>query len=103
MPAGITLREETIEDAVSAAGLLRGTAKIDGKRIFVIGHSLGAYAAPRIGVADPALAGLILLAGNTRPIDVLIDEQIAYLGGTEAQAAALKKRLPMLILLDGGR
>ena len=97
-PANITLNEETIQDAVSAANLLRANAKIDPKRIYVIGHSLGAYAAPRIGQADPKLAGLVLLAGSARPISVLIDEQIKYLGGTPAQAEQMKKSVPAAYL-----
>jgi uncharacterized protein len=94
LPANITLREETIEDALSAVALLRKNPKLDPKRIYVIGHSLGAHAAPRIGQADPAIAGLVLLAGNTRPLDTLIDEQIRYLGGTPAQAVQMKGAIP---------
>jgi dienelactone hydrolase len=91
--ANITLYEETIQDAVSAASLLKSSENIDPKRVYIIGHSLGAHAAPRIGQADPTLAGLILLAGNTRPLDVIIDEQIEYLGGTPAKAAELKSSI----------
>ncbi len=94
LPANITLREETIDDALSAVALLRKNPKVDPKRIYVIGHSLGAHAAPRIGQADPAIAGLVLLAGNTRTLDTLIDEQIRYLGGTAAQAAQMKGAIP---------
>lgn len=94
LPKDITLREETVDDALSAVQLLRRTPGIDGKRIFVIGHSLGAFAAPRIAAADAAIAGVVLLAGNTRPVDVLLDEQIKYLGGKPEQAAAIKKSMP---------
>ncbi len=94
MGANLTLSQETIEDAVSAAKLLRATPAIDPKRVYVIGHSLGAYAAPRIGQADPSLAGLILLAGYTRPFDVLIDEQFQYLGASPAKAEEFKKQIP---------
>jgi hypothetical protein len=94
LPAGITLREETIEDALSAVALLRRTPKVDAKRIYVIGHSLGGYAAPRIGQADATIAGLVLLAANTRPLDTVIDEQVRYLGGTAAQAAQMKSAIP---------
>ena len=92
--SNITLHQETIEDAISAANLLRATPGIDPKRVFILGHSLGGYAAPRIGQADPSLAGLILLAGYTRPFDVLIDEQFQYLGAPPAKAEEFKKQIP---------
>jgi dienelactone hydrolase len=93
-PATITLDEETIQDALSAAKLLRSTAKIDPKRIFVIGHSQGGYAAPRIGKADPTLAGLILLGANSRPIGVLVAEQTKYLGMAPEEAAQIMLMMP---------
>jgi uncharacterized protein len=75
----LTAKEETIDDAVSAAAQLRATEGIDPKRIFVLGHSLGGTLAPRIGQADPKLAGLIILAGATRPLEDLMVEQTRYL------------------------
>ena len=44
----LTVREETIDDAVLAAALLRTHARIDPARVFVVGHSLGGTLAPRI-------------------------------------------------------
>lgn len=44
----LTVREETIEDAVLAAELLRKDSRIDPEKIFIIGHSMGAMLAPRI-------------------------------------------------------
>ena len=82
--ARLTLREETVDDAVSAAALLRRTEGVDAKRVFVLGHSLGGMAAPRIGKADPALAGLMILAGSTRPLEDLIVEQTRYLVSVQA-------------------
>lgn len=58
-----TVREETIDDAVSALALLRAQPEVDSARTFMIGHSLGGYLAPRIAAADGRLAGLILMAG----------------------------------------
>jgi dienelactone hydrolase len=75
----LTLRQETIEDAVKAAALLRTQPDIDPKRVFVLGHSLGGYAAPRIGKQDEKLAGLILFAASSRPIEDLIIEQNEYM------------------------
>jgi fermentation-respiration switch protein FrsA (DUF1100 family) len=76
---GLTVQEETIDDALSAVALLHGTDKIDPARVFLAGHSLGAYLAPRIAAQTSDLAGIILLAGPARPLDVLIVEQVHYL------------------------
>ena len=96
-----TVREEVIEDALAAAAFLRSRAGLDPKRVFVLGHSLGGTVAPRIGEEDRALAGLIVLAGTTRPILKVAREQVAYLAslnpGTidpEAAIAALKNAAP---------
>jgi dienelactone hydrolase len=75
----LTLKEEVIDDTLAAVAVLRKEPAVDGKRLFVLGHSLGAVAAPRIGERDPALAGLILLAGNTRPLEDVILDQITYI------------------------
>jgi fermentation-respiration switch protein FrsA (DUF1100 family) len=74
----LTIKEETIDDALAAVAQLRKHKEIDAKRIFVVGHSLGATAAPQIGERDPAIAGLVLMAGNARPLEDLILEQITY-------------------------
>jgi hypothetical protein len=81
----LTVQEETVDDALSAVALLRQTKGIDPARIYVLGHSLGGYLLPRIGSADPHIAGLISMAGPTRPLEDLTLEQVTYitsLGGT---------------------
>jgi dienelactone hydrolase len=75
----ITPKEEVVDDALAAAAMLRKNKAIDGKRIFVLGHSLGASMAPRIAEGDGKLAGLILLAGTTRPLEDAMIEQITYI------------------------
>lgn len=75
----LTVREETTEDAILAAALLRAHDRIDSKRVFVLGHSLGGILAPRIAAEDRSLAGLIILAGATRPFVEVAREQLAYL------------------------
>jgi uncharacterized protein len=86
--ANLTAREEAIDDALAAAAQLRATRGVDPKRVFVLGHSLGGTLAPRIGQADPKLAGLVLLAGASRPLEDLVVEQTRYLlslsGGVSA-------------------
>jgi hypothetical protein len=75
----LTVKEETVDDAVSAAAQLRATEGIDPKRVYVLGHSLGGMVTPRIAKADPQIAGLIILAGATRPLEDMIIEQTRYL------------------------
>jgi len=77
--ASLTIKEETVDDALAAVAELRKHKTIDATRIFVIGHSLGATVAPQIGARDPMIAGLVLLAGNARPLEDLILEQITYI------------------------
>src|SRR5262249_35109667 len=79
----LTFKEEVTDDAVSAVELLRKTEKIDPKRIFVIGHSLGALLAPRIAEVEPEVAGIVMMAGNQRPLEDLILEQVTYLYSLE--------------------
>jgi len=74
-----TVKEETVDDAVLAYELLRKTDRIDPDRIFILGHSLGAMVMPRIGLKTPEAAGLIFMAGNTRPLEDLIVEQYEYI------------------------
>jgi dienelactone hydrolase len=74
-----TVQEETIDDALSAVAQLRLTPGIDPKRIFVLGHSLGGMLAPRIGQADPQIAGLIIMAGSVRPFEEIIVDQTRYI------------------------
>jgi dienelactone hydrolase len=75
-----TVQEETVEDAEKALALLRSQPEVNGSKIFLVGHSLGAYVAPRIAEQDGKLAGMVLMAGNVRPLEDLLVEQAEYLG-----------------------
>jgi hypothetical protein len=112
-PSHFTVREETIDDAVSAVAQLRHTKGIDPKRVFVLGHSLGGMLAPKIGQTDTNIAGLILLAGATRPTEDVIVEQTRYLisvNGTPsaadeaylARVEAAAARVKQLTAADAG-
>ncbi len=100
--ASITVRQETTDDAEAAVALLRRTPKVDPGRVFLVGHSLGAYLAPRIAAAIPGeLAGIGMLEAPSTPLPELIVIQETYLaslaGGTpspqvEQQLAALAQQ-----------
>ena len=69
----ITVWEETIEDALLAAALLRSDSRIG--PVFLLGHSMGAMLAPRIECAGGDFRGLILLAGTPRRLEEVLLEQ----------------------------
>ena len=88
-PTELTVKEEAMDDAHSAVVLLTTMPEIDPRRIFLVGHSLGAYLAPRIASGTPQIAGIILFAANARPIEDLVVEQVRYeasLAGTVTPA-----------------
>ncbi len=89
----IDVDRETTDDALLAVAMLRKEAKIDSKRIFVLGHSQGGMMAPRMAARDPSIAGLVLLAAPSRPLlDILIEQtrRMAVLddGKTSAEESA---------------
>ena len=105
-PAVITVQQESIDDALAAAALLRATEGIDPARIYILGHSLGGLVAPRIGQQDLELAGLIILAGPTRPTHELLVEQFDYLFNLdgeiiEVEQASLDQAAAWAQLLGG--
>ncbi len=74
----MTLREETIEDALAAAAFARAQPCVDPARVFVLGHSLGGTAIPRIARGDGELHGFVIMAGATRPLEQVIVDQLAF-------------------------
>ena len=91
MVAELTVKEEVIDDALLAIKVMRQTDGIDSKRVFLLGHSLGATVAPRIALQDPDLAGLIILAGITRPLEDTILDQFTYLYNLEGEMTDQQK------------
>jgi dienelactone hydrolase len=92
MDGSWTVMEEMVEDAVLAAEMLKVDPRIDGDRIFLIGHSMGGMLAPRIYAESGDYAGIIILAGSPRfLLDISKDQNIAYVNdnmeGEERDAA----------------
>jgi hypothetical protein len=98
--ARTTVQEETVEDAVAAASLLRTQKEVDPKRVYVLGHSLGGYVAPRIAEDDEKLAGLVILAGNVRPLEDLILEQSQSSNMNAQQLERLKALIARIKALE---
>ncbi|MGE6720662.1 alpha/beta hydrolase family protein [Peribacillus frigoritolerans] len=72
---GLSVKEETIEDAILAAKLLRNEPRIDSDKIFIMGHSMGGMLAPRIDAEGGNFAGIIILAGSPRTLEKIMMDQ----------------------------
>lgn len=90
--AGLTVQQETIDDVLAAAALLRGTEGIDPSRVYILGHSLGAMLVPRIGQQDPKIAGFIVMAGAAKSLEDLILEQVTYIAAMDGIVSGEEKR-----------
>lgn len=100
VPENTTIDAEVTDDARAALALLRKTPGIDPLKVYVLGHSLGAMMAPKIASLEPTLAGFIILAGPTRPLEDVILDQFAYLAslpnlgeGIKTQEALVKQQV----------
>ncbi len=90
LASSFTVKEETIDDALAAVSFLKKADRVDPERIFVLGHSLGGMLIPRIAVAGKGLgiAGYVVMAGLTRPLEDTIVRQMTYLYGLDGGLSA---------------
>lgn len=93
-----TVKDEVTDDADSALALLRRTKGVNGRSIYLLGHSLGAYLAPRIAFSKKDIAGIIMLAAPTRHLEDLVVEQTRYIAENEPQGdkATMDKQISMM-------
>ena len=78
-PDKLTVDDETMSDARAAVALVAKQSKIDPQRVFIAGHSLGGYLAPRIATGDREIAGIVMMGANTEPMEKLLLEQVKYI------------------------
>lgn len=72
----LTVKEETIEDALLAVQMLKRDPRIDHDRIFILGHSMGAMLAPRIDAEGADVKGLIMMAGTPYRLEEVVLRQL---------------------------
>jgi dienelactone hydrolase len=96
-----TINEETVDDALRAAAFLRKQPEVNAQKIYVLGHSLGGYIAPRIA-EDEKFAGVIVMAGNARPMEDLMVAQAEYLKMPAADVAGIKAQAKRIKALEPG-
>ena len=89
-----TLKDEYTDDALAAVDLLRDTDGVDPERVFILGHSLGGYVAPRIAQADADIAGVIIAAGLALPLPETVLRQTRYLATLNPNSPQAQDAIP---------
>lgn len=85
---------DNVNDAFAAYNFLKNHEKIDSERIFILGHSEGAYIAIRLASTGIDIRGTILLAGGVRSGEDEIKWQAVQVArGTKGLNAFLIKLL----------
>jgi len=80
----VTVKTETIDDAVLATEILKKDYRIDPERVFIAGHSMGGMLAPRIDSEGGNYKGLIILAGSPRRLEeIMLDQNKELLHGSK--------------------
>ncbi|MFD6395047.1 serine aminopeptidase domain-containing protein, partial [Nocardia sp. NPDC060259] len=85
---GFTMTDEYVPHAVAAVHALRAHPAVVAERVFVLGHSMGGKVAPRVAAAEPAVAGLILMAGDAEPMHRAAVRVTRYLASLSSEAVA---------------
>ena len=96
-PAKLTIDDEVVSDAKAAVALVAKQPKIDSSRVYILGAGFGGYVAPRIASDDPQIAGIVMMAANTRPLEKVLLGSVQYIAKEDAdQAAAAAADKPSL-------
>jgi len=87
-----TVKEEAIDDALSAIALANTLPGVNKSQIYLLGHSLGGMLAPRIATLAPSLSGIILAAAPARKLSDLIAEQNMFIYKASGDTTAAGKK-----------
>ncbi len=93
----VDINAEVIEDAVSAVATIKKNPDFKDSKVFIAGHSLGAMCAPLIASKSKQINGIVLLAGNARPLEDVVLEQYNYIFGLDSIDQEERKEIDKLI------
>ncbi|MBI3520321.1 MAG: DUF3887 domain-containing protein [Bacteroidetes bacterium] len=92
----IDLNGEVIEDALTAVTTIKNNPDFKSSKVFIVGHSLGAMCAPLIASKSKQINGIVMMAGNARPLEDVILEQYNYLFASDSLDTDEKKQIEEL-------
>ncbi|MCK5857502.1 MAG: DUF3887 domain-containing protein [Bacteroidales bacterium] len=81
------------DDALAAVEFAKTIEGVDKSSIYVLGHSLGAMMAPRIAQKNAQIKGIIMMAGNARPLEDLVYDQYKYIFNEDGLSKTEKAKL----------
>ncbi|HEY3497408.1 MAG TPA: alpha/beta fold hydrolase, partial [Polyangiaceae bacterium] len=87
----LTIRDDTIDDALLAVDLARGESQADPRLVFVAGHSLGAYAIPRIAASSQVPCGFVAMAGTVDPLEEIFVPQARRFAAADGEVTAKER------------
>ncbi len=98
-----TMTDEYVPSAVAAVHLLKLQPTVDPARIFILGHSMGGKIAPRVATAEPSIAGLVIMAGDTQPMQqsaIRVARYLAQLSPSPALETAVETMTRQVALVE---
>lgn len=84
----ITVKEEVLDDVAAAVAFLRARPEVDPETGVRSRTQPRRDVGPRIARDEPGIAGLILLAAPTRPLEDVILAQVQYLAALDGSVSA---------------
>lgn len=93
---GITVDAEVIDDAIAALEVLRAQPRVEPKRTFLLGHTLGATLAPEMAARDGKVAGIIMLAPAARPVLEVLRLQTEYRAKQDSGNPDARERVELI-------
>jgi hypothetical protein len=88
-----TINTEVIDDAIGAVAIIKKNPDFKDSKIFIVGHSLGAMCAPLVASKCKQVNGIVMLAGNARPLEDVVLEQYNYVFGLDSLDVSEKKEI----------
>ncbi|GAC1653725.1 MAG: hypothetical protein NVS9B12_03890 [Vulcanimicrobiaceae bacterium] len=89
-PAERIVRENFLDDEAAALAFLRKQPGVDGSNIFGLGHGEGGELLPALALTGAPLRGIVALAPQAQPYDVIISRQLT--AHPEARASVERVR-----------
>jgi uncharacterized protein len=100
----VTIEDEVIHDVIAATEMVKKLEAVDPSQIYILGHSLGGYAIPRIAEELTDVSGYIMVAAPAQHLKDYILSQYEFLANEDetiteeeqSQLKTLKNQLKML-------